>query len=133
MTILILILVAILYSTEKGRELLYDFITLPFVIIGYPFRLMKEEKEKTAIRKEQETIENFKKSLTTEDLDLIQDIFILDCYFTAIREQIDLYKKFENGELHKNYLKPEVLLSAHQNNSLYIIKPEKIEELRKKL
>ena len=44
--VLILILIAILYSTERGRELLEDILLLPFKIIGYPFKVMREEKER---------------------------------------------------------------------------------------
>jgi cell division protein FtsB len=44
--VLILILIAILYSTERGRGLLEDILLLPFKIIGYPFRLIHEEKER---------------------------------------------------------------------------------------
>lgn len=129
--ILTLILLAILYSTEHGRELLSDILLLPFKIIGYPFRLAREIKEENINEKEKELIENFKKSLTDEELDLIQERFILKSYFNDILEQISLYKKFKRGEVHKSYLKPEILITAEGNNSLYIIKPEKIEELRK--
>ena len=140
--ILILILLAILYSTEHGRALLSKILLLPFKIIGYPFRLAGEiieenmtrkerEKEQELVEKEQELVENFKKSLTSEDIDLIQEKFILRSYFNDIREQISLYKKFKNGEAHKSYLKPEILITAVGNNSLYTIKPEKIDKLRK--
>lgn len=44
--VLILILIAILYSTERGRELLEDFVLLPFRIIGYPFKVIREEKKR---------------------------------------------------------------------------------------
>lgn len=44
--ILILILIAILYSTERGRELLEDIFLLPFKIIGYPFKLIRENRER---------------------------------------------------------------------------------------
>ena len=133
--ILILILLAILYSTEHGRALLSKILLLPFKIIGYPFRLAGEIIEENMTRKErekeQELVENFKKSLTSEDLNLIQEKFILRSYFNDIREQISLYKKFKNGEAHKSYLKPEILITAVGNNSLYTIKPEKIDKLRK--
>jgi hypothetical protein len=129
--ILILILLAILYSSKRGRELLEGIFLLPFKIIGYPFKLAREAEEGRKRKEEEKLVENFKKSLSKEDLDLIQDKFILDVYFDNIREQINLYKKFKNGEIHKNYLKPEVLNNANGDNSLYIIKPEKIEQLRK--
>ena len=44
--VLILILIAILYSTERGRELLEEILLLPFKIIGYPFKLVREGKER---------------------------------------------------------------------------------------
>ncbi len=81
--LLILILFAILYSNERGRELMEEIFLLPFKIIGYPFRLAREAKEENARKAEEKLIENFKKSLTKEDLDLIQERFILKSYFEA--------------------------------------------------
>lgn len=129
--ILILILLAILYSSERGRGLLEGIFLLPFRIIEYPFRLVKENGVKNKIEDELAVIEKFKKSLGKDDLDLIQEKFILGVYFEDIREQIGLYKKFKSGEISKVYLKPDILETAYGNTSLYIIKSEKIEELRK--
>ena len=107
---------------------------VPFKVIGYPFKLVgqviREIKEENETKNQEKLIENFKKSLLEEDLALIREEFILEPYFDDIKEQISLYKDFKAGKVHKGYLKQEVLVSAYGNNSLYVVKPEKIEELR---
>lgn len=131
--ILVLILIAILYSTAHGREFLLDALSLPFKMAIYPFRLVMERGEKRLVKHEKDEAENFRRTLSAEELDLVQDEFISKSYFSNIREQINLYKKFEKGEISKLYLKPEVIETATGDNSLYVIKPEKIDNLRNKL
>jgi hypothetical protein len=71
--VLILILLAILYSTERGRELLEEILLLPFKIIGYPFKVIKEEKariqEEKSIQQEQEDREKIKTLLSKSQLE----------------------------------------------------------------
>lgn len=135
--LLISILFAILYSTEQGKGLMKEVFLFPFKIIRYPFRFfgeaIRDAKEENDTKEQQRLSLNFKKSLTKEELDLIREEFILEPYFNDIREQISLYRKFKEGKIYKGYLKPEALLFADGNNSLYIIKSEKVEELRKTL
>jgi hypothetical protein len=135
--LLLLILLAILYSTEAGREFLAEVIALPFKIIAYPFKVSNENKQKKMLEqletKRVNDVSNFLKTLNSNEQELIKDDFILPVYFNNIREQISLYKQFEKGEIHKSYLKEEFLTSADGNNKLYVIKPEKINALRKKI
>lgn len=67
--ILILILLAILYSTEAGRELLELLFLLPFKIIWYPFRIIKKLGEEATRDSELKRIEMFKKSLGEGELE----------------------------------------------------------------
>ncbi len=151
--LLFLILLAILYSTEKGRELLSGFLELirklfllPFKIISYPFKLIKENQEELIKNEEFKKIDAFKENLGVSDLELVEDpnSIYSDDYnpeesviypenFQNILEQIALYKKFKKGEIHKTYLEPDMLMIAQGNNSLNFIRPEKIDELREKL
>jgi len=63
--VLILILIAILYSTDRGRELLEEILLLPFNIIGYPFKLMRERKERTQQEQfEKEELQDKEKIIT---------------------------------------------------------------------
>lgn len=139
--ILVLTLLAILFSTERGRGFLEEVFLLPFKIIGYPFRIVAEDKQKEKqektekhIKGREEEIDEFKKTLSSEDISLLFEteiIWMLGAFPHDIQEQISLYRKFERGEIDKSYLKLEALIRAEGNNSLYLIKPEKIEELRK--
>lgn len=139
--LLILILLAILFSTERGRGLLEWLFLLPFKIIGFPFRVAAEnaqkqrekQAEKNAEKRDQE-IEEFKKTLSHEDAALLVEtplIWMSGGSIRDVQEQISLYKKFKRKEIDRRYLRPHVLITAEGNNSLYLIKPEKIEELRK--
>lgn len=129
--ILILILLAILYSTEQGRELLSELFLLPFKIIAFPFTFVADVKrgykEERAEAKELKEKEELKKSLKKEELDLIQEKFLLPSYTQKIHEQISLYRKFERGEIDKAYLQPTL---STVREDLFTIKDEKIEELR---
>ena len=129
--ILILILLAILYSTNQGRELLSELFLLPFKIIAFPFNFIadvkrgyREERAEAKVLQEKETL---KKSLKKEDLDLIQEKFLLPSYVQKIHEQISLFRKFERGEIDKAYLQPSL---STVREDLFTIKEEKIEELR---
>ncbi len=123
--LLLLILVAILYSTERGRELLTDFAMLPINLILYPFIASNERKEKARIKMEKKAQTDFKQSLSTEVLTLIKEEFLLKERLLDIYGQISLYKKFENGEADIIYLKDE-------NSILHMIKPEEIQKLKNK-
>lgn len=75
--ILILILIAILYSTDRGRELLEDILLLPFKIIGYPFRLAREQKERMEeerfAQEESDEKEKIKKLLSKRQLETLDE------------------------------------------------------------
>jgi hypothetical protein len=92
-------------------------------------RVMLEQSEK----KRTIEISDFLKTLNNEDRDLINDEFVSPLYFKDIREQINLYRQFENGEIHKAYLKEEFLTGANGNNNLNMIKPERVSALREKI
>jgi hypothetical protein len=83
--LLILILLAILYSTEAGREFLAEAIALPFKIILYPLRMVNESKHRVMLEQSEKkrTIEisDFLKTLNNEDRDLINDEFVSPLYF----------------------------------------------------
>jgi crotonobetainyl-CoA:carnitine CoA-transferase CaiB-like acyl-CoA transferase len=130
--LLLLILLAILYSSERGRELLVDIAMLPVRVILYPFTASTERREKMLIKKQEDEERNFRQNLNAEVSDLVQEKYLLKRHSSDIFEQVSLYQKFEKGEAHSSYLKPDVLSSADGNNRLYMIKPEKIDKLRNK-
>jgi hypothetical protein len=114
-----------------------EFLLVPFRIIGLPFRLASlydQAKARKYLDDRKARIENFKKNLDKDDADLLvetDDIFILGASIEDIQEQINLYKMFKRNEIDKRYLRPDILESAHRNNSLYLINKQMVDELRK--
>ncbi|MFA4890194.1 MAG: hypothetical protein WC587_00975 [Candidatus Paceibacterota bacterium] len=76
--VLILILIAILYSTERGRELLKDVLLLPFKIIGIPFKLIREGKDRIQEEKLAQEIpkdkEEIKILLSKKQIEMLDEI-----------------------------------------------------------
>lgn len=125
--LLVLILFAVLYSTEVGRELMEELLLLPFKVLAYPFKVTQRSKAEALKSKELKEIGLFKKNLK-EDLHLIRENYILHAYFKEIIEQINFYKQFEKGEIDRAYLNPSAGIIQER---LWLIKEERIEHLRK--
>lgn len=98
--ILVLILIAILYSTERGRELLEEILLLPFKIIGYPFKLMREGKERMEEEKfAQEEIkdkEKIKTLLSKKQLEILDEDMLETSWRYDKERIIQQAKFFEN-------------------------------------
>ena len=98
--VLILILIAILYSTERGRELLEDILLLPFRIIGYPFKLIREEKERVQLEKfaeeEQKDKDKIKILLSEKQLETLDREKVESSWEWSKEEIIKQAKFFES-------------------------------------
>jgi|GEM_PF-3930558 len=98
--ILILILIAILYSTDRGRELLEDILLLPFKIIGYPFKLAREGKERMEeeklAREELKDKEKIKILLSKKQLEILDDDRVETSWRYDKEKIIQQAKFFEN-------------------------------------
>lgn len=149
--VLILILIAILYSTERGRELLEDILLLPLKIIGYPFRLTREKRERAQEEKfaqeEQKDKDKIKILLSKNQLEnLDQDK--VDYSWRWNKEQIIQQAKFfesilEGGQdprvlnLRENfsYINEKVLNEAKENlvDSGKNLTPEILQHIRKQM
>jgi len=98
--ILILILIAILYSTDRGRELLEEILLLPVKIIGYPFKLMREGKEKMQeekfIQEELKDKEKIKILLSKKQLEILDEDKLETSWRYDKEKIIQQAKFFEN-------------------------------------
>jgi hypothetical protein len=97
--ILVLILLAILFSTDRGRVLLEEIFLLPFRIIGSPFRFAREEKERlenNQSRKDNlERKEEIRKLFSEKQFEMLNKEKFNSEWSFSNREMLDQVRFFE--------------------------------------
>lgn len=131
--LLVFILLAIIYSTDRGRKSIESFleeiILLPIRIFFFPLTLydyIKTRKEKiNKSKKKNEALSCFtineKELLKIDKIKDLSDVI-------RVKQDLDSFRKLENGQIDKVYLNLNNIYTT-----LYFIREEKIDELKDKL
>lgn len=124
--LLFLILIAILYSSEKGRDFLGSFSPSKISEKRQNERMdnLKNELYKTKVSDREKLLNLFseKDQFLIKDMESVGHIGPKD--YLKVKEQIDFYYKFKNGELDKR------LLNNIDFQFISYIKNEEIDKLK---